>query len=288
MQQPPQNHAKEPGISGSGRRLFPRIILAIAGVVVLAVGAMQINQSGLFGDVWSNSAPKTTSSTSVQNSYAPGNNLAAAAGAGGTPSAAGHAPNPSRTAPPSTAFAQFERLDAGRFHSTQQFTVFNAAAYPGAVDSIQYNYIYTDDRFAGARSYNTDVILQIVKFSSAEGARAFHDNVIARAIPIAEADRVRLPSCRGEKSGNDDFLGPSKIVRTLSNPRGGEITILHSGDFNMYDCTRGSNREETAIWTESEFLFLVSALPIAGRQGDTGYGRAQDLAVDYTNALGPR
>jgi hypothetical protein len=210
---------------------------------------------------------------------------ATAAGAGESAPAAKHAPNPSRAYPPSTAFAQFERIDAGKFHSTEQFTVFNPGT-SGAVDSIQYQYIYTDDRLAGVRSHNFDVVLQITKFPSAEGPRALLDNAIARAIPIAEADRVRLPPCRGQKRGGDDFVGPSKIVRTLPNPRGGEITILHSGDFNMNDCTRGSNQTETAIWTEGEFFFMVDALPM--RPGDTGYGRAQDLAIDYTRALGQR
>lgn len=215
-------------------------------------------------------------------------NLLAAGASEAAPAAPQHAPNPSTTAPPSPAFAQFQRIDAGRFHSTQQFTVFNAAAFPGSVDSVQYNYIYTDDRFAGVRSYDTDVNLQIVKFPSAEGARAFLDNVVARAIPIAEAGSVRLPACNGEKRANDDFVGPSKIVRTLPNPRGGEITILHSGDFNMYDCTRGSNRTEMAIWAEGEYYFLASALPMPSRREDSGEGRAQDLATDYTRALGSR
>lgn len=217
-----------------------------------------------------------------------GNSGNGTASAGEPAPAAKHAPNPSRSSPPSAAFAQFERIDAGRFHSTQQFTVFNAAAFPGSVDSIQYNYIYTDDRFAGQRSYDTDVNLQIIKFESPERAQAYLANAIRQSIPLAQAGSVRLPSCRGEKSASDDFVGPSKLVRTLPNPRGGEITILHSGDFNMFDCTRGSNRTETAIWVEGEYYFLASAGPMPSRPNDNGEGRAQDLAVDYTRALGPR
>lgn len=208
--------------------------------------------------------------------------------AGAAAPAAGHAPNPSRQYPPSAAFAQFERIDAGRFYSTEQFTVFNPATSDGAVDSIQYNYVYTDDRFASVHSYNTDVSLTILKFPSAERAKALVDSIISRAVPIARADSVRLPACRGEKSGSDDFVGPEKIVRTLPNPRGGEITILQSGDFNMYDCTRGSNRTETAVWSEGEFVFTAAALPMTSPRDDTGYGRAEDLATDYTRALGPR
>jgi len=202
--------------------------------------------------------------------------------------AATHAPNPSRQYPPSTAFTQFQRIDAGRFYSTEQFTVFNSATSDGAVDGIQYQYVYTDDRFARVRSYNFDVTLAIAKFPSAERAKAKLDSVVTRAIPIAQADSVRLPPCRGQKSDSDDFVGPDKIVRTLPNPRGGEITILHSGDFNMYDCARGSNATETAVWTEGEFMFTATAMPMANKPGDTGYGRAEELATDYTRALGPR
>lgn len=208
--------------------------------------------------------------------------------AGASAPAAGHAPNPSRQYPPSPAFAQFERIDAGRFYSTEQFTVFNPATADGAVDSIQYQYVYADDRFARVRAYNFDVTLTILKFPTAERTKAMLDSITSRAIPIARADSVRLPACRGEKRGSDDFVGPDKIVRTLPNPRGGEITILQSGDFNMYDCTRGSNRTETAVWTDGEFLFTANAMPMPSPPGDTGYGRAEELATDYTRALGPR
>lgn len=245
-------------------------------------GARQVFRTGIAGLalIGASACGETDGSGNAGNASAAGANAAAPA--------ARTAPNPSREAPPSTAFARFERLDAGKFHSTQQFTVFNAAGMPGAVDSIQYNYIYSDDRFAGSRSYDTDVTLQIIKFDSAERASAFLSNAIAQSIPIAQADSVQLPACQGQKSDGDDFVGPSKIVRTIPNPRGGEITILHSGDFNMYDCTRGSNRTETAIWTEGEYYFAASALPMSARPDDTGYGRAQDLAIDYTTALGPR
>jgi hypothetical protein len=200
-----------------------------------------------------------------------------------------HAPNPSKTSPPSPAFAQFERIEAGKFHSTEQFSSRNPGVFfPGAIDNVQYQYVYTDDRFAKYRSFGFDLTLQIVKFPSADQAKAFLDRALAKAIPIAEADRVQLPRCSGEKRAGDDFVGPDKIVRTLPNPRGGQITILHSGDFNMYDCTRGSNRSESAVWTEGEYYFLVNAGPMSGKPDDTGYGRAEELAVDYTNALGPR
>jgi hypothetical protein len=212
----------------------------------------------------------------------------AEAGASGSAPPAKIAPNPSKSAPPSPAFAQFERLETGKFHSNQQFTVFNAAAFPGSVDSIQYNYVYSDGRFADIRSYDTHVTLQIVKFSSAERAKAFFDNAIAKSVPIAQAGSVRLPACSGQKRGSDDFVGPSKLVRTLPNPRGGEIAILQSGDFNMNDCRRSSNRSESAIWTEGEFYFLVVALPTPGNMENTGYGRAEEFAVDYTQALGTR
>ncbi len=208
--------------------------------------------------------------------------------AGAPATAAAFAPNPNRQYPPSTAFDQFLRIVAGRFHSTEQFTVFDAANSGGAVDHIQYNYVYTDDRFAAIHNYNTDVSLSISKFPTAEMARASVDRYLAGAIPIARADSVRLPACRGEKSGSDDFVGPEKIVRTVPNPRGGVITILHSGDFNMYDCTRGSNRTETAVWTDGEYVFTASALPMVRPADDTGYGRAEELAIDYTTALGPR
>jgi hypothetical protein len=219
------------------------------------------------------------------NAGNPGN---AATAAGPAAAAAGHAPNPSRQFPPSPAFAQFERIEAGRFHSTEQFTVFSPANAGGAVDRVQYQYVYSDDRFASVRLYNFDVTLQITRYPSAERARAVLDGIVSRAIPIARAASVRLPACRGQKSDSDDFVGPDKLVRTLPNPRGGEITILHSGDFNMHDCTRGSNRTETAVWSDGEFLFAATASPMSARPDDTAYGRAEELATDYTRALGPR
>ncbi|MCP3730200.1 hypothetical protein M9978_07130 [Sphingomonas sp. MG17] len=217
---------------------------------------------------------------------APGQGDNATAAASGAVPAAKHTPNPSMQAPPSKAFGQFERIDAGKFHSTEQFTVFNPAAFPGTVDSIQYQYVYTDDRLASARPYNFDVTLKIFKFASAAQAKASLDRGIAGAIPIAEAGKVQLPPCSGQKRDADQFVGPDKIVKTIPNPRGGEVTIRQPGDFNMYDCTRGHNPEESAVWVEGEYYFVASALAL--KVGDKPEGRVEDLAKDYLAALGPR
>lgn len=223
-----------------------------------------------------------------ENAGSNGQATVAPAATAATPGAAGrapHAPNPSKAYPPSQAFAQFERIDAGKFHSTEQFTVFDSAAFPGSVDSIQYSYIYTNGRFDTVRKYNADVSLQVVKFPSAEQAKVFLDQAIAKSIPIADAATVKLPKCVGQKKGNDDFVGPSKLVKTLPHPRGGEIKVLTGGDFNMYDCTRGSNEDESAIWTDGEFYFLVDARKL--KPSDVVKGRAEELALDYLAALGP-
>lgn len=197
-----------------------------------------------------------------------------------------HTPNPSSAYPPSKGFDQFLKVDAGRFHSTEQFTVFNPAQMPGSTDSITYQYIYTDDRTAKIRAYNFDVSLKIIKLPSAEQAKAALDRSLAAAIPIANATSVKLPACNGSKRDSDQFIGPSKILETLPNPRGGEVTIFQPGDFNNYDCTRKHNPEESAAWVVDEYYF--SAIASAHNMTDAPEGRVKEFVTDYLAALGPR
>lgn len=194
------------------------------------------------------------------------------------------APNPSRAYPPSKAFAQWDRLKLGDFHSTEQSTVFNPAVFPGSVDSIQYAYVFSDGRFDKVRSGNADASLNITKFASAAQAKAAVDAAVRDTIPIAAAAGVKLPQCAGSKSDRDDFVGPSKLVKWIPNPRGSDVVVLRGGDFNTQDCKRGSNRDEQAMWSEGEYLFVVSAGPMPSPADDAADGRAEGLALAYLAA----
>ncbi len=209
-----------------------------------------------------------------------GGNLVATA----LPGADQGTPNPSRAYPPSKAFAQWDRLKLGDFHSTEQSTVFNRAAFPGSVDSIQYAYVFSDGRFDKVRSGNADANLSITKFTSAAQAKAAVDAAARDSVPFAEAARVKLPKCVGSKSDGDDFVGPSKLVKRIPNPRGSDVVVLRGGDFNTNDCKRGSNRDEQAMWSEGEYLFIVSASPMPSPADDVAYGRAEGLALAYLAA----
>jgi hypothetical protein len=195
-----------------------------------------------------------------------------------------HAPNPSKTAPPSATFAGYERIDTRKFYSTQQFTVINTTEFPGAVDEVSYDYVYADGRFSAIHSNNADVVLTIVKFSSPDLAKAYLDSQTGKAIPIANADTVSLPKCSGEKRDNDNFIGPNKIVKQLHEKERYDITVLQPGDFNMGDCSRGHNPEEKAVWADGQYYFVSDAIAMNGK--DSPQGRAEELAVDYAAALG--
>jgi hypothetical protein len=110
-----------------------------------------------------------------------------------------------------------------------------------------------------------------------------------QAVPAAQGDKIKLPRCVGEKSDNDNFVGPEKIMKRLRHPNGSEVTVVHSGDFNNWDCKRSSNRTETIIWADGVYVFLIEALPQSevqeGAPGSTGYGIAEEFALDYLAAL---
>jgi hypothetical protein len=197
-------------------------------------------------------------------------------------------PNPSTSSPPTPGFEKFALLETGKFHQTQAFSVFDKRV--GYIKNIDFNYAYSDGRFDQVQSYKTDVHLTIYEFASAQTARAFHQKSIEATIPATEADKVKLPRCAGEKSDSDGFVGPDKLVKRLSHPNGSEIAVIHSGDFNMWDCKRGSNRTEYVSWTDGPYYFSASALPYSkvkdGEPGSTGFGRAEEFVVDYLKTLG--
>jgi len=197
------------------------------------------------------------------------------------------APSISAKAPVPPGFEKFAVLDTEKFYQTAAFSVFDKRI--GYLKNVSYNYAYSDGRFDKMQSYKTDVQLNVYEFASAEKAQAYFKNGLARAIPAAQADTVKLPRCVGEKSGGDEFVGPDKIIKRLRHPNGGEIVVTHSGDFNMYDCKRGSNRSENVAWTDGVYYFGVSASPYVGRKdgepGSIGYGRAEEFALDYLAAL---
>jgi hypothetical protein len=201
-----------------------------------------------------------------------------------------HTPNPAPGSTPSRAFEKFERIDTDKFYSTQQFTVLNTYSHPGIVDAIHYNYVYADGRYSAFHSYNTDVSLEIFKFPSADKAQQYLKELVAKSIPIADAAKVKLSKCVGEKRDNDEFIGPDKLVKKMIHPNGGEIIVYQGGDYNMVDCTRGNGNQEYVVWTDGEFYFEVVALPEANAPNNSparkGEGRAEELAIDYLAALG--
>ena len=212
-----------------------------------------------------------------------------AADAQGSPSpnavpAPKHTPNPSSQSPPTPGFEKFAILDTNKFYQTQSFSVFNSSA--GSVKNVQYNYVYRDGRFEKVNSYDTDVNLEIFEFASPEKARTYLKKKTTGAIPEAKASSVKLPPCKGEKRDNDNFVGPAKIAKTLRHPNGSEIVVMHSGDFNMWDCKRGNNRDETVLWTDGVYYFKAEALPMSKLKDDTAHGRAEEFAIDYLAALG--
>jgi len=212
-----------------------------------------------------------------------------AADAQGSPSpnavpAPKHTPNPSRKYPPTPGFEKFAILDTNKFYQTQSFSQSLSA---GSVKNVQYNYAYQDGRFAKLPNrYDTDVNLEIFEFASPEKARAYLKKKTAGAIPEAKASSVKLPPCKGEKRDNDTFVGPAKIAKTLRHPNGSEIVVMHSGDFNMWDCKRGNSRDETVLWTDGVYYFEADALPMSKIKDDNASGRAEEFAIDYLGALG--
>jgi hypothetical protein len=196
-----------------------------------------------------------------------------------------HTPNPSSKYPPAPGFEKFSIIDTKKFYQTQSFSVFDSSE--GYVKNVDYKFAYQDGRYDKFHSYNTDVGLEIFEFASPEKAQAFFKKKLARAIPEAQAAKVKLPPCKGKKSDNDDFGGPEKIVKKWRHQNGGEIVVTHSGDFNNFDCTRGSNDYEEVRWTDGIYYFEAEALHNSSKGlPKTGFGIAEEFAIDYLAALG--
>jgi hypothetical protein len=187
--------------------------------------------------------------------------------------------------PPTPGFEKFSLVDTSKFHQTNAFSVFDKSV--GYLKTIHLNYVYRDGRYDKMHSYNTDVGMDISEFATAEQAQAYLKKRMGKTIPEEKANTVKLPPCKGEKSGKDEFLGPEKIQKKFRHQNGSEIIVTHGGDFNMYDCKRGSNRDEQVRWTDGAYFFEISALPMSkGGLDDAGYGRAEEFALDYLTALG--
>jgi predicted heme/steroid binding protein len=186
--------------------------------------------------------------------------------------------------PPSPGFEKFSLKDTSKFHLTTSFSVFDERK--GYVRNISLRYVYQDGRYAKMHSYDTDIVVEIEEFATAEQAQAALKKRTAKTIPEEKANTVKLPPCKGEKSGKDDFTGPEKLQKKFRHPNGSEIIVTHGGDFNMYDCQRGSNRSEYVRWTDGVYYFSIYTAPVGKGGPDTGYGRAEEFALDYLTALG--
>lgn len=196
-------------------------------------------------------------------------------------------PNPSKTTPPPPEFMKLDIFETEKFYQTSSSSESNPKI--GYVKSARYWYVYSDGRFEKIHKYNYDVYLAIEEYASPEKAQSVVKNKLAKAVPAAQGDKIKLPRCVGEKSDNDNFVGPEKIMKRLRHPNGSEVTVVHSGDFNNWDCKRSSNRTETIIWADGVYVFLIEALPQSevqeGAPGSTGYGIAEEFALDYLAAL---
>jgi hypothetical protein len=186
--------------------------------------------------------------------------------------------------PPSPGFEKLSLKDTSKFHLTNSFSVFDKSA--GYLKNISLRYVYRDGRYDKMHSYDTDIVVEIGEFATAEQAQAYLRKRMGKTIPEEKANTVKLPPCKGEKSGKDEFLGPEKIQKKFRHPNGSEIIVTHSGDFNMYDCKRGSNREENVRWTDGVYCFEIETSSVGKGGPDTGYGRAEEFALDYLTALG--
>jgi hypothetical protein len=201
--------------------------------------------------------------------------------------------------PPPPGFEKFEVLDAGNFslYSASSDTPFTADTKipnrkgQGYKKAVAYSYHFTDERFTKLHGqYGTDARIRIAEYESPEKVQELFKKVVGEAIPVEQAKTIKLPRCVGEKSDSDDFQGPFKIMKRYRHSNGSEIVVLHSGDFNMWDCKRGSNREEFVVWTDGAYYFVAEASPYSKvgdeEPGGTGYGRAEELAIAYLAALG--
>jgi hypothetical protein len=185
--------------------------------------------------------------------------------------------------PPTPGFEKLSLTDTSKFHLTKAFSVFDKSA--GYDKNVSLRYVYRDGRYDKVHSYNTDIVVEIYEFATPEKAQAYLKKRIGKTIPEAQANTVKLPPCRNKhKSDSDNFSGPNKLVKKFKHPSGSEVVVLHSGDFNNYDCTRESNRDESVWWTDGVYCFEIEALPY--NIHETSYGRAEEFALDYLTALG--
>ena len=190
--------------------------------------------------------------------------------------------------PPTPGFEKFALVEVGDFTMEQAFSVFDKSG--GYLRNVDYRYKYTDKRNASMHGqYSVDAQMIIREFDSSQKAEKLFKEIVAESVPLAQAGKVKLPKCSGEKSDRDDFIGPCKLVKRLKISGGGEAVVRRDGDFNMVDCERGSNRGESVVWTEGAYVFTVFTMPFSiheNEPGGTGYGRAEEFARQYLKAMG--
>ena len=190
--------------------------------------------------------------------------------------------------PPTPGFEKFALVEFGDFTMEQAFSVFNKV--DGYLRNVDYRYKYTDQRNKSLHGqYSVDAQVVIREYDSSQKVAKMLKDRIAKTVPLAEAGKVKLPKCSGEKSDSDEFIGPERLVKRLKISGGGEMVVFRDGEFNMFDCKRGSNRGESVIWTDGAFYFSVSSMAFGiyeDKPGGTGYGRAEAFAKQYLKALG--
>lgn len=196
----------------------------------------------------------------------------------------------STTSPPTPGFEKFALVEVGDFTMEKAFSVFNKQG--GYLRNVDYTYKYTDKRNASMHGpYSVDAQMVIREYDSPQKTEKMLNDRIAESVPLAEAGKVKLPKCSGEKSGSDEFVGPEKLVKRVRISGGGEMVVFRDGDFNMYDCTRGSNYGESVAWTDGAYYFSVTSSAYHVRRdepGGTGYNRAEEFARQYLKASGKR
>lgn len=194
----------------------------------------------------------------------------------------------STTSPPTPGFEKFALVEVGDYTMEQAFSVFNKN--DGYLRNVDYRYKYTDKRNASMHGqYGVDAQMVIREYDSAQKVEKMLKDRIAESVPLASAGKVKLPKCVGEKSDSDEFIGPEKLVKRVKIAGGGELVVFRDGDFNMFDCERGSNYGESAAWTDGAYYFSVFSMAYHTRRdepGGTGYDRAEEFARQYLKALG--
>ena len=104
--------------------------------------------------------------------------------------------------PPTPGFEKFALVEVGDFTMEQAFSVFNKTG--GYLRNVDYRYKYTDGRNKSLHGqYSVDAQVVVREFDSAQKAEKLFKEIVEKAVPLAEAGKVKLPRCVGEKSGSD-------------------------------------------------------------------------------------